>query len=421
MGLLKNGIIGLAAALAAAAILGLASANPPFTPPASPTNLIPPWFAFNIGCKLHQFFSALAFATKPPDAYVIDLSVAYWNSEVSFALTKNKILDCVEKETSATCGGVSEILGLQEYVVCRYMEAGKNLRLLNKDATTGEYTLTPHGSLLTDTGDLRDFNLMINGQTRHAWRAAGTELIREGGSSPGRNSGFEISTGGLDFWAHVNEHPELAVEFDGAMKSLSATPTGAFLSDWTPPAPDARFCDIGGGIGSVLGEVLLHYPEMTGIVFDRPEVTERGREHLESIGVGDRAEAIGGNFFEELPEELSGCDVYFFRFIIHDWDDARNTKILENVRAVAGKSLPGKKKTEKKSVVVMDQILDTGAPAFFETAKSLMSLNMVACNPYGARERSVPELNELFEAAGYDGKGRFIPLRTIQSLYEMEL
>ena len=66
---------------------------------------------------------------------------------------------------------VAEKLELQAFVVCRYMETGMHLHLLDKDADTKGYSLTPHGALLTDSGYLRDFMLMINEETRFAWRA----------------------------------------------------------------------------------------------------------------------------------------------------------------------------------------------------------------------------------------------------------
>jgi len=402
--------------------------GPPDVPPGSHTALIPPWFAFNIGCKLHELFSFLAFVTKPPDAYVLDLATSYWNSEVAYALTKNRILDCVEEETAASGGSVScetvaDKLKLQAFVVCRYMESGKNLHLLTKDEPTKGYSLTPHGALLTDTGDLRDFMLMINGNVRFAWRAITTDLMKDGGK-PERNGGWEIAFG-KGLWPWLREHPEEEAEFDGAMKSLNPTATGAMILDWVPPSKDAKFCDIGGGVGSMLGEVLKHYPEMTGIVFDRHEVVDRARSHLESLGVGGRAEVVGGSFFdEELPEKLANCDIFNLRYILHDWDDDSNVAILRNIRNIAKNST---NKDSKKVVVVMDQIIDTGAHSFFETAKSMMAINMIANNPYGARERSIQEHVDLFKAAGYEnitlGKNSaisFVPLRTIESIVQVK-
>lgn len=421
MALLKLSLIaGSIFAIGAAMLADMGSVSPPNIPPGSPTGLIPPWFAFKIGCKLHEIFSFLAFVTQPPDAYIIDLSTAYWRTEVTYTLAYHKIFDAVQAENSASCEKVAESLELQAFVVCRYMEAGKNLNLFAKDASTKEYSLTPHGALLTETGGFRDFLLTINGETKGAWRAVTTDLIKTGGGETGK-SGFELHTG-LNAWEFFGENPEKEAEFGRAMLSLNPGPTGALLVDWKPPSEDAVVCDVGGGIGSLIGEVLLHYPKMKGIVFDQPKVAERAKTHMASLGVTDRTEAVGGSFFEAFPAELSECDVFFMRYIIHDWPDEENVEILKNIRDVASKT------EKKKVVVVMDQILDTGAPSFLETSKSLMSINMISSCKYGARERSVPELTELFQAAGYDKleldgdtDTKFIPLRTIHSVLQVEI
>lgn len=416
---MKRGIFGTVLAVCVGAFSFRASTGPPFIPPESPTSLIPPWFAFNIGCKLHQLFKNLAFATQPPDAYVIDLATSYWNSEVGYVLTKNGILNTLESETSASCETVAEKLNLQPFVVCRYMEAGKNLHLLSKDASTKEYSLTPHGSLLTTNGGMEDFFTFVNEDTAKAWRAMGTEGIKNGGKS-----GFEIVFN-ESVWEYLDKRPAVEAQFGRAMMSLNPGSMGAFLLDWTPPSEDAVFCDIGGGIGSLLGDVLLHYPKMTGIVFDLPSVTKRAKVHLAELGLDDRARAIGGNFFDnDFPEELAECDVFMLRYIIHDWDDDSSVVLLNNIKNVVKKDTSN----SKKMVVVMDQIIETGAPAFLEKAKSLMALNMLSSNIYGARERSVDEHVKLFEAAGYKnvalGSGsatKLIPMRTIQSLVQVDL
>lgn len=204
-------------AVVGAIFLGLGSAGPPLVPPESPTSLVPPWFAFNLGTKLHEFFDFLAFVTKPPDAYIIDLSTAYWNSEVTYALTKNKILDTVQKETATggtvSCDHVAIKLDLQPFVVCRYMESGMHLHLLEKDPSTKEFSITSHGALLTDTGDLRDFALMINEETKDAWRAITTDLMKDGGQ-PGRINGYQIAHG-MEVWDYFDANPEKETLFAG--------------------------------------------------------------------------------------------------------------------------------------------------------------------------------------------------------------
>ena len=51
---------------------------------------------------------------------------------------------------------------------------------------------------------------------------------------------------------------------------------------------------------------------------------------LKRAGVAERCEAVGGSFFDSVPE---GGDAYLMKAIIHDWNDDDALKILGNVRS----------------------------------------------------------------------------------------
>lgn len=438
--------------------------TPPQTPEGSFMGLVPPWPVFNVAVKINSFFATSALVTTPPDVAALDLATAWFKSEVSYALAKNGIIDLVgsSKPGTMTCGEVAISLDLQEFVVCQYMEAGVQLNLMDRCDSSQTYSLTPVGDMFLED-KLQSFLLMINEvrfvldlvsdlclyllvrdrfsdrshshcfsslqyntphliqtqtqtqiqETQQAWRGTSTKVIKSG-----KMSGFE-ATFGTDFWTYHTASPELGQQFDGAMKALAPGPTGAMLSDWKPPRDDILLCDIGGGLGHVLGHVLEHYPKMRGLVFDLPDTAKGANLYLKEKGLSDRAEAIGGDFFADLPAPFAECDVYHLRFIIHDWPDAENLSILKNIKESAERAPT---KTEK-SIIVMDHIIKTGASPAMEQAKSLMSLNMVSVNPYGARERTVEEHAKLFAAAGFSGANdvKQTPLRSILTLLEAEI
>jgi hypothetical protein len=64
---------------------------------------------------------------------------------------------------------------------------------------------------------------------------------------------------------------------------------------------------------------MQHNPRLRGIVLDRPEVALAAAEAAFERGIADRAEAVGGDFFETVP---SG-DLYLLGLILHGWDDAK--------------------------------------------------------------------------------------------------
>lgn len=390
--------------------------TPPHIPDGSFTGLIPPWPVFKVAVKINSFFATAARVTTPPDVAALELATAWWKSEVVYGLGYNGIFDLVASR-SMTCHDVATELDLQEFVVCQYMEAGVQLHVMEKNDSSehdsSTYSLTPVGDMYLKD-NLHSFLMMINEETRDAWRGASTEVIKSG-----KVSGFEASFGGKDFWTYHNARPEKSAQFDRAMKSLGGGATGAMISDWKPSREDIMFCDIGGGLGHALAHVLEHYPRMRGMVLDQPESAKRANEYLKEKGLSNRAEAVGGSFFDPFPEKFSECDVYHIRYIMHDWPDAENVLILKNIKESAARA-PTK---SKKSVAVVDQVIDTGASPAMEQSKRLMSINMVASNPYGSRERTVSEHEELFTAAGFSGAKdiKMTSLRTIQTLLEAEI
>ena len=124
---------------------------------------------------------------------------------------------------------------------------------------------------------------------------------------------------------------------------------------------------------------------MHGVLFDRPEVVAGAPATLEAAGVSERCQIVGGDFFEAVP---AGGDAYVLRQILHDWDDVRATKILENCRrAMQG---PGK-------VLVVERAI---APDFRQALPALrLDLEMLV--NLGGLQRTEAEYTALFAAAGF--------------------
>ena len=144
-----------------------------------------------------------------------------------------------------------------------------------------------------------------------------------------------------------------------------------------------ELCDVGGGNGSVLIETLRRYPSMRGVLFDLPHVIERAKPAIVAAGLADRCRLVTGNFFESTPP---GSDAYFFRHIIHDWDDAKSTTTLVNCRRALK---PGGK------VLVVESVVPPGNHPYFGKDLDLTMLVMP-----GGMERTEAEYRRLFAGAG---------------------
>jgi len=399
-------VVGLLGILIATSPAGV---SPVLIPETSTTGLIPPWPIFRVAVALNEFFEAAAVATRPPPVQIKSLATAYWQSEVAYSLTKSGIIDAVGTAGGVTCAKVATSLSLNVDFTCRMMRAGESLKLVASNAADYTYSLTPAGDLLRTDHPMsaKSFMLMINEETRHAWRAAGTKALGLG------KSGFSTHFG-EEFWEWHSRpaHAPQMAQFDGAMTSFSAEMAGSLLSDWQPPSPNATVCDVGGGVGHMLVAMAQHYPELRGVVFDLPPVAERAKERLQAAGLTSRLSAIGGSFFDALPSEMAACDAFYLKFILHDWPDKQNVALLKRVREVAK---PG------ASIVSTDFIMGVDGAAM-ETSKRLMDINMMASNPAGARERSWEEYRALFVAAGVAAnKVQLIKMRDLVSTVEAKL
>jgi SAM-dependent methyltransferase len=93
--------------------------------------------------------------------------------------------------------------------------------------------------------------------------------------------------------------------------------------------PIRRIVDIGGGAGNLVAAILLANPHLEGILFDLPANAEAGREAMQRLGLAERCQVIGGDFFAAVPE---GCDAYLLSHVLHDWPEDRALKIVENCR-----------------------------------------------------------------------------------------
>lgn len=385
-----------------------AGVTPPTTPPGSPTAMLPPWPIFRVAITLNEFFEAAAVATRPPPVQVKTLATAYWQSEISYSLTKSGAIDAVGAEGGVACEDVATKLKLVPDFLCRMMRAGEGIKLLSTDAQ-GKYSLTPAGDMLRSDhpGSLRSFLLMINEETTKAWRAAGTKSLSSG------QSGFKEAFG-KEWWAWHNEqgHATQMRQFDAAMRSLNADVSGALLVDWAPPKEDALVCDIGGGAGHMTAAMVKHYPKLKGIVFDQPKVVASStKEVLAELGVSDRVSTVGGSFLEPLPAALSSCDAFYLQFILHDWADEECVSILSAIKAVA---------KEGSQIVTTDFILGVDG-ANMEMSKRNMDINMMAVNPPGAGERTFEEYSALFARAGFTKPSQLVKLRDIISTVVTEV
>jgi O-methyltransferase domain/Dimerisation domain len=274
----------------------------------------------------------------------------------------------------------------------RLLRALASMGIFAEDAD-GRFSLTPMAELLRSDipGSQRATIQMMVGQFYDALGGL-IDSVRTG------RPAFE-SLHGRSFFDHLAEHQNQARIFDDAMTARNDRKTKAML-DVYDLSGVRILADIGGGNGSTLVKVLKHYPEMRGILFDRPGVVERAWAGIEREGLLDRCQIVGGSFLEDVP---GGADAYLLRHILHNWDDKHVLLILKRVHEAMG---------DNARLLIVDRIIPPGNEPIFG---KIMDLNMLVM--LGGVERTEEEFRQLFGLAGFR-MGRIVPTEAEVSVIE---
>jgi predicted transcriptional regulator len=137
---------------------------------------------------------------------------------------------------------------------------------------------------------------------------------------------------GRSFWDDLATDPARVADYNSAMGSDVTAWAPAIVSAYDWGALD-RVVDVGGGNGSLLAALLDAYPTLHGTVFEQPVTAAAARDRFAALGLGARADAVSGSFFETLP---AGAGGYLLTAIIHDWDDRHAELILRACAEAAG-------------------------------------------------------------------------------------
>ena len=258
-------------------------------------------------------------------------------------------------------------------------------RTLRALVYTGVFSRRPDGkfennrlsrALLDEDDSCRAFAIYFASKSnQNAWADFG-ETLRTGKNAFDRVHGSSI-------WDWFDAHPEERETFARGMMSITIGEAAGIATTY-PFGEAQKVCDVGGGRGTLLSEILLHHPKVQGILVDAPGVLESAKSLLDARGVRDRATLAAGSFFDAVPR---GADVYVLKTVLHDWDDERSKKILSVVRSAME---PGAR------LVLADFIVEADCDDYTVMIDMHM---MLVCGE--GRERSRADFERLLGATGF--------------------
>jgi hypothetical protein len=298
------------------------------------------------------------------------------NSAAVSAIARLGIPDLLQSGPK-TVEDLANAVDAKPELLYRLMRATAGLGILAQ-TTDGKWQQTPMSDVLRSdaTETLRHFACLLSDD----WhvRALGSldETVRTGEQATDRIYGMPV-------FAYFEKDQNSAETFNKAMTAFSTLEAPAIASAYDFSGIRS-LADIGGGHGLLLATILEGYPDMSGTLFELPQVVSEDIAGGPLEPFTDRVRVVDGDMFESVPP---GADAYIMKRIVHDWSDEQCRKILSACRA--GVTNGGK-------LLVVDSVVP--ADANYDPAK-VMDLMMMLFS--GGKERTEREFSALFAASGW--------------------
>jgi hypothetical protein len=337
----------------------------------------PPGFVIRAVMWLRRSLLRLADSVVPADVALFDRSTGVAHSALLGAVTRYGFAELLE-EGPMTGEELAARTGLHAETIHR---------VLRGLATMGIFALGGDGRFSNNRlsralvgGKLNRTKEWIQYFSSQSNMIAWLELERT--LQDGNNNIERIF--GMSVWDWFEKHPDEREMFAQCMMGMT-TQHAPLVASMYPFGEAKVVCDVGGGRGTLLSEILIRHPHLRGVLCDAGGVLESAQVLLRQRGIESRVGLSPANFFEAVPR---CADVYTLKNILHDWDDEACKKILANVRRAAE---PGQK------VLLIEGHLEKNDDNNLVALADLQM--MLVCS--NGRERSVAELNALLSATGF--------------------
>ena len=325
----------------------------------------------------------------PPPVALFRMVTGYYVSRAIYVVAKLGIADHLS-EGPRRVDDLAEATGTHAPSLKRVLRLLASAGLLTEEAD-GRFALTPIGACLRAgvPGSMRAAALLFGGITQQAWGDL-LQCVETG--EPAFRRVF-----GMDPFDYMAQHPDEAANFDAAMADFTKHIATAVVAAYDF-SPFRRIVDVGGGNGALLAGILKANPALAGVLFDLPQVADRAIAPMRELGLADRCEIVGGDFFKAVP---AAGDAYLLKHVIHDWNDDHAVEILRTCRRAMG---------AEAKLLILEGVYPPRIDQSDESRGAAANdVNMLVCT--GGLQRSEAEFRNLYEAAGFR-LTRILPTQT---------
>ncbi len=189
---------------------------------------------------------------------------------------------------------------------------------------------------------------------------------------------------GKEIYEFLKDHSQENALFDKSMSNLSDIGLAPILNAYDF-SKHKIIADIGGGEGFFLANIIDNNPGSRGILFDAPKAVAKAPAMLNLHQAGNRITILSGDFFDFIP---GPANLYLLKNIIHNWDDEKSAKLLQNIRKTMGAG---------GRLLIIEMVVPPGnAPSLAK----LLDIQMMA-TMQGGKERTGKEFQTLLEQSGF--------------------
>ncbi|KAI6090340.1 S-adenosyl-L-methionine-dependent methyltransferase [Hypoxylon rubiginosum] len=275
-----------------------------------------------------------------------------------------------------------------------------NVRQIVRHAVVKDIFAEPRPGVITHNAVSR---LLAEDQVIHDWVGASTDDLWQAasqacnaiekfpGSQEANETGFSLANQTSETVYQVfSKFPERARRFGNAMRSFTEG-TGFELSHIVDNFPwedlgKGVVVDVGGSQGFVCFALARKFSSLSFVVQDLEPVIESAKEHVPA-DVASRVTFMAHDFLTEQP--VYG-DVYFFRWILHNWSDKYCVQILRNL-------VPVLKAGSK--IVLNDNVLPAPGVMSKWQEERLRSMDLTMTELQNSHERELEDWARVFELA----------------------
>jgi ubiquinone/menaquinone biosynthesis C-methylase UbiE len=312
---------------------------------------------------------------------LVEMAMGYSRSRILCAAARLGIAD-VMADSERNVDDIAKDCGADSGALYRLLRALASLGITS-ETSPGNFVLTEFGDPLRKDAPNSVWPAVVFWSDLLAdnWSYL-TECVRTGEKA----SSVMESQGVASKWS---KDPEAPAIFRAVMGTAPAEAYQPIVDCWDFSGRNV-VADLGGGGGSLIAAVLNSYPDLTGMLVDRPDAVDAAKARFESEGLSDRCRLVAADLLEAVPP---GADVYMLKHVLHGYTDNVAVKLLNNCRSVVP--------SDGRVLIIEFVLPNVVSHADPRIEGHLMSdLNMLAVT--GGKERSAVEWAALLKQSRFE-------------------